>query len=972
MRKTVVRILTAVALIAGTAIVSTAGSASAKGSAKVEKMADTTTAIFKIEPKETTSTPPGCVNGCPAMKTNAPSLIAQDDTYSSIAGATKVDTFTVTSGCGMGGCTTTVSGCAIVAGVLWCWGSNASGQLGTGDNVDLAVPTRSLDGGEPLSGVTDLSANGSTTCIVDDGAVRCVGMGNFNSYKTISRSISEMTTTYSAPTSSSSSSSYRCESDQVDSAGNVMSTSTTCGVSASSSTRWQTIVASGARKVQVGTNTGSSPAICVLMESGKVDCLLSSTSLGTGPTTGSSGSTSSVSSYDCDGNSSDFESSSYCMGPSFPTRHRTVTTSTSEIPAVKLNWQSVSGVTSAVDISMPGESWGASSLCIAAAGVATCRTFSNGTIGKSTTIKGSEGAEAVWVTSGWGPSGLCVYASGTMKCGAGTSSPTGSSSATSVTPVAVMEKPLSVFYGMTSSMSKIYFLLPSGILSADSWIFSCNGCYSQSGSAVAPVTAFSDAAAKSFFKVDGVTGATDSAEFIPLSLTTGTRNSRSSVQITLKAGSQALVGTSVKWMAPDYPGQYQSSSTSSLTTDASGVVRTSLVSGPVTFTLSGGSIASGATLQAASVTVLVSDAGNVEVSVPLPGDIVQRKVSVTLPDASAVPNATVTLRNNYLTYAYANAGGSTSSWSSRAKDTKGWFAQTNCAYCYVPPPVYITGNDGSVTFPSFNTGSRSTGYDADVSYDDGELSQNVQATFASTDETVAMTFMAKVAVKVNDADKATPDVEIDADSDGEAEIPVEIKQETGEGISDKEVLAEDVCDGMESGGLWSSGLKVDSICSSGVSKSAVGPQVSKFACKSSGKASTDGAGKATIKLCPTKSTRIRLRGTGTLASTIICVRVKGAACPKSSGGSSLAGGGASGPAPTLTKKGKIARATILKNYSAVKGAGLVKYTVSGVCKLVGTNVIGIGKTGTCRIKVTQAAKGKVKGAKPKTITVKVV
>lgn len=73
----------------------------------------------------------------------------------------------------------------------------------------------------------------------------------------------------------------------------------------------------------------------------------------------------------------------------------------------------------------------------------------------------------------------------------------------------------------------------------------------------------------------------------------------------------------------------------------------------------------------------------------------------------------------------------------------------------------------------------------------------------------------------------------------------------------------------------------------------------------------------------------------------------------------------------MSKKGKISRATILKNYAAVKGAGAIKYTASGACKVLGTNVIGIGKTGTCRIKVTQAAKGKVKGAKPKTITVKV-
>jgi hypothetical protein len=73
----------------------------------------------------------------------------------------------------------------------------------------------------------------------------------------------------------------------------------------------------------------------------------------------------------------------------------------------------------------------------------------------------------------------------------------------------------------------------------------------------------------------------------------------------------------------------------------------------------------------------------------------------------------------------------------------------------------------------------------------------------------------------------------------------------------------------------------------------------------------------------------------------------------------------------MSKKGKISRTTILKNYSSVKGAGAVTFRASGACKVVGTNVIGIGKTGTCKIIVSQASKGKVKGDKPKTISVKV-
>lgn len=965
--------LTVAVLLGTTAVVGSSGLAAAKSTAPVKKLAESSTAIYKIEPKETTGAPPGCVNGCPTVKTNTPSFIAQDENFAAIAGASKIDTFPVNLGCGPGGCSTTQSGCAIVAGVLWCWGSNSSGQLGTGNTTDATAPTKSLDGGQPLSGVTDLSANGQTTCIVDDGAVRCVGSGNFSSYKSVMRSITEMTTTYSSPTSYSSSNSSRCESDKVDSDGNVVSTSNSCGMSSTSSTAWQTIVPAGAVKVQVGANA-QTPPICVLMTTGKVDCLLSATSLSTFPPQSPGSSTSSTTSYDCDGNSADYESSTYCMGPSFPTRHRTITTSTSESPAVKLNWQTVSGITNAVDISMPSDSWGASSLCIAANGAATCRTFLNGTIGKATTIKNSEGAEAVWITSGWGPTGLCVYAAGTMKCGAGTSGPTGQSMATSVTPVAVMEKPLSVFYGALSNMSKIYFLLPSGVLSADSWVFSCSGCYSTANSVVAPVTAFTEAAAKSFFALDGVTGATDSAEFIPLRLKTGTRGSRSGVQVTLKAGTEVLTSATVKWMAPDYPGQYQSSASSSLTSDANGVVKTSsgssgisLVSGPITFTISGGSLASGATLQAASVTVLVPDSGPVEVSVPLPSPIIQRKVNVVLPGGQPVPNAKVTLQNNYLTYAYANAGGSTSSWSSQKKDTRGYFAQTNCAYCYAPPPAFSTGADGSITFPSFNTASRSTSYDADVSYDDGELNQNVQTTFTSTETTVEMTFMPNIQLQTADADKSTSDVDVAAGADGRAEIVIQGQSEDG-AATGKEVSVEEVCAAIDSGGLVGSSTKVDNLCSSVSSSSVVSALgVKSFACKGSSKASTDAKGKATLKLCPSSSTRVRVRGQGLLASKIVCVRVKGAPCRVASPGS----GGSSGAAPKSVKaKGKIATTQFLKAFTAKSGAGAIKTTASGACKIVGKNVVAGTKKGVCRVTIVQAAKGKVKGSK-KVFSVKV-
>lgn len=70
-------------------------------------------------------------------------------------------------------------GCAIVDAGLKCWGGNKYGQLGTETTTDsltsLVVATES---GIPLSGVSDVSTTGRTTCaIVSGGAAKCIGGG---------------------------------------------------------------------------------------------------------------------------------------------------------------------------------------------------------------------------------------------------------------------------------------------------------------------------------------------------------------------------------------------------------------------------------------------------------------------------------------------------------------------------------------------------------------------------------------------------------------------------------------------------------------------------------------------------------------------------------------------------------------------------------------------------------------------------
>jgi len=64
------------------------------------------------------------------------------------------------------------------AGAVWCWGYNATGQLGNGSFTNASVPVQVLDttGTAPLAGVIAIAAGQSHTCAVTDaGATLCWG-----------------------------------------------------------------------------------------------------------------------------------------------------------------------------------------------------------------------------------------------------------------------------------------------------------------------------------------------------------------------------------------------------------------------------------------------------------------------------------------------------------------------------------------------------------------------------------------------------------------------------------------------------------------------------------------------------------------------------------------------------------------------------------------------------------------------------
>ena len=514
-----------------------------------------------------------------------------------------------------------------------------------------------------------------------------------------------------------------------------------------------------------------------------------------------------------------------------------------------------------------------------------CATLLNSQISNYRELVGADNAERIY---GSLSSSVCTYSSGLVKCG----QPTKNISSIRLKTIGAMTTPLAIIPGRSNG-NLVLFLTESAIRYADyGTAVACDAC-SINEHALASINAFADSTATSFSYLTRVNAITDNADYLNLSVESGSRKMRSQVSYTIRTESGSpLVGTSIKWAAPDAPGLLASSKTSILSTSDGGLVRSTIPSGPVTFTLQYGLAPNGAELQATSLTMIIPESGSFTVVVPDPPAIVDRKISVVLPDNSVVPNALVKIRNNSVTYAYQSSNAGRSVWSATPKDNSGYMATLNCAYCDVTAPTYITGDDGSVTFRSFIPSVSSTLHDVDIVYDDGELRQLAQHRFTGTRDTVQMAFMAKINTTITDQNKSTPDIDVRASANGTVDIPVELKDEDNVGVSNFRASTESVCSIMDTGGLVSASQNIGGLCSSTANKASrevsaksalTLPQllVSKSSCSSKRTVQTNASGKAKLRLCVTKSTKVRIRGVGALGSKSFCIRVKNKPCPGS-------------------------------------------------------------------------------------------
>ena len=677
-------------------------------------------------------------------------------------------------------------GCAIINAGLKCWGGNKYGQLGTETTTDsltsLVVATES---GIPLSGVTDVSTSGRTTCVIaTSGSVKCIG-GGFGEEKYPSDGMA---------------------------------------LYSNYGTMWITVMASGARRI----TSISASEICIIKTDGTHWCAASSVT----PTWTDSGLTGIT-----DGDSMCLAgSTSYCRG---------------------------SGMTS----------------------------------GAWTKVNNADNAEAVYYQANT----ICFYRLGALWC----ASQMGGTPFTARL-IGIMPKPLAVInMGIDVTSTQMFFILPDGILTALTSMISCTDCYTSASGVISRLSAFNTSSIETYTNLVSINGTTNSLDYIPMTFTSDVRANRTNATVTIKTQSgEPLVGASVRWTAPDVPGTLGSGNTNNKTGE-SGEIVMSLSTGPVAFTVQNGALKSGATLQAATVTTIVAADGAINVIVPDSPEVVDRKVAVIMKDGTPIPSASISVTNSYLAYAYRFVGTDTATWAAQPIDPKGYFGKVMCSWCFVSPPAYITGADGTITFKTFNTGAKSTDRDVDVVYSDGTLSQTLPHSFGTTSDTVTLGNMPKTTAAVTDADTSTPGLDVKVSDSGQATVEVTATDSTTGTLSGLATQPEEVCTGMDSGGLWKSTLKIDNICSDVSTNSVSTARVRAASACSTRSTTSDSAGKISLVLCPSKSTKYRLRGQGAVATLAFCVIVNNKPCGTSTQTVVNSPASTSGTTAKIAKKKKI-------------------------------------------------------------------
>ena len=440
--------------------------------------------------------------------------------------------------------------------------------------------------------------------------------------------------------------------------------------------------------------------------------------------------------------------------------------------------------------------------------------------------------------------------------------------------VGYMDEPLSFLYN--GGFEQV-IVMRTGFISVPPFALSCEDCYSNAQGILSPMTSFVEANSSTYYSIESVETITNTLTFLPFKFTSGNRKAGLTKKLKLKTYSgEAVAGAMVAWRSTDVALGLKSSEGSAFSSGTGEITVTSNT-GPLTFSIVGGTLKSGASLQGAYVTRTFESGMDTNIEVPDPEVLIDRKVTVVNSAGAPIPNAELTLLNSYLTYTFSTEGPDTAIWGAQPIDPRGYFLEPSCPFCYTPPPAYITGTDGSVTFRSFDAKSKSSANDALVGYDDGVLKKSVEYSFTSGESTVTLPDMPTLLSTAEDTDIKTTDIDVVPDAQGNASIEIGLVDGSQSGVL--KAMVEPVCEEMETGSLWSSTLNVNNLCQ-GKTVASVRSMAAK--CPVAQGRSIKAGEKLSVALCATSSTRVRIRANGAVAGKSICIVVRGKPCAKRS------------------------------------------------------------------------------------------
>ena len=484
------------------------------------------------------------------------------------------------------------------------------------------------------------------------------------------------------------------------------------------------------------------------------------------------------------------------------------------------------------------------------------------------------------------------------------------------TPVGMIPTPMGV-----SSMGSPAFLFESGIgtLNFD------------------PITKFEGSSVGVSNTIVRVTGRSSLFQIIPMEVVTGDRGTRTSARLRITAGGSPVVGATIAWRPADIGGSAVSSTSVPLTTDYNGWIEIPTISkGPVTFEIQGG-VSGSFYMATARSTVVVPASGDIVVDVPTPLRVEKHTLTVVTRAGLPVPSAVVTITNLFrMNQTTATSNGAVA-WTV-SKPRTGYFLGPTCPQCLSQEVSLITGEDGRVDFTVFGTSliwkkldfknGVTTYDDFVVSYDDGSVQVEVPGLLTGSEQTVKLPLDASATV-VGSRDVA-------AVRGKGASIRV-----SGSG---SDLMAEEICDVMVTGGLWSNTKRFDQrSCSNGAIKKTglIGVPSARLGC--SGASASRSTGRVTV--CPRTSMFVRMRTPGKAGTRSVCVIVGGRPC--------LTRQSATYGVPKVLRIGKsIALRSLVPTSKRTSVTATVATSSKSRCEVNGTRVLSKKSVGECNLWVS--------------------